>query len=172
MSQATLENLMPPECVNQFPLTPDNGVGTVCFIFDNWVLGPISLPGGYEMVAGAEGWMEQNEKQVAALIPIAAVHRGTNQLKINGYEVQDMHPAFYEASEVFWGAHANLKPGDILYVPLVASADAIASEFVDDFGFEAAEFTEADLIEFYKTGDLATLGGYIWPTPRIVGMRK
>jgi len=183
LAEATLERAINPNCVDQFPITPAEVGDTVivCFTFDNWVFGPVQLNDGYEMIVGAEGWYEQNGQKISMLIPLAVVNRDKNEVWINNTMVEQNYPfethqgiksrdeVLYIGGEGAWTSILKLQPGYTLYVALNMPSKNLADNSTQGFGFDAAQFTQKDLDEYFQTGDPAVLGNLIWPAIDIDG---
>lgn len=172
MSQAILEHPIAPEAANQFPLNHEDGLGTVYFTFDNWVFGPVQLAGDYEMIVGAEGWLEQDGQSQAFLVPIAVRNRATNQMQLNGFEIREFRQSFYDGNEAAWANLTRLTPGDTLYITLGMPAEEWANNSTQGFGFEAVEFTVEELNQFFETGDFSFLSELAWPAIDIENFSK
>jgi len=182
MSEATLERAINPNCVDQFPITPDeNGLGVVCFTFDNWVFGPVQLGDGYEMIVGAEGWYEQDGQQIPMLIPLSTVNRDKNEVWINGTLIMEnsipethtgatsMSEILYRGNERAWTSQLHMSPGDTLYLTLGVPNEQLANNSTQGTAFEVARWTQEDLYKYLKTGAPTILGGFPWPAINIVG---
>ena len=168
VSNLTLEHDIDPECVEQFPRTPDaNGVATVCVTFDNWIIGdkdnPIILDGGYEMMRGIEGWYEQDGKQVAVIIPVAEANRERNKMQLNGAKVQEFSEFFYDGVDAFWENLLRLSPGDTINISIALPTDELAGNSTQGFGFGATAYTQEDIDQFFATGDASGFGNILWP---------
>jgi len=172
LSDATLEHPINPYCVDQFPLNQENDLITVCFTFDNWVVGPIDLNDGYEIMRAAEGWYEQNGKQIPVLIPLAVANRDKNVMQLNGALIQSFAEFFYDGGDKSWESHIGLHPGDTLWVTIGMPTEILANNSTQGFGFEAAQYTEEDLVVFSQTGDPTILGNLIWPAIDIDGREQ
>lgn len=173
-SQATLERPIDPNCVDQFPQTIEAGQSNViCFTFDNWVIantpGQYPLAGGYEMLAGAEGWVRQDGKDIPVIIPLATANQERGEMQVNDALVQDLKDHWYEVIEAAWAFLTDLEPGDTLWVILAMPSSDLASNSTQGFGFEATPYTEAELNEFLTTGNFEIMGNALWPVIDIDG---
>ena len=167
ISGLTLEHEIDPECVEQFPRTPDaNGVATACVTFDNWFVGdkdnPTMLDGGYEMIAGIEGWYEQDGQQIAVIIPVVTTNRANNELQVNGTRIRDFTEAVY-GDEGFFESQVRLAPGDMVNISIALPSDELAGNSTQGFGFEATAYTQADINQFFTTGNTSGFGNILWP---------
>ena len=167
VSGLTLEHEIDPECVEQFPRTPDaNGVATVCVTFDNWILGdpanPIMLDGAYEMLAGIEGWYEQDGQLVSVIVPVATANRENGEMQANGKLVRDYRDSLYGA-EAYWENVLEISPGDTIKISIALPSDELAGNSTQGFGFEATAYTQADIDQLFATGDASGFGNILWP---------
>ena len=169
MSGAVLEHEINDLCKEQFPVSIENGSVTVCFTFDNWVFGPVDLGNGYEMIAGAEAWYEQDGIQIPVLIPLTNAHPSKNELQANGNQIRSLAEDFYDSSGGFWGNVMGLSPGDTLWVTFNIPAANLAENSTNGFGFEATQYTREQLEEALRTGDFSILGNLLWPVIDIEG---
>lgn len=175
LSGATLVHPIDPNCVDQFPQAIEAGQSNVvCFTFDNWIIantpGQYPLAGGYEMLAGAEGWVHQDGQNIPVIIPLATASQENGELQINDGLVQDdLEDYWYKAIEAAWETLTELKPGDTLWVILAMPSANLASNSTQGFGFEATPYTEDELDELLTTGDFEILGNALWPVIDIDG---
>jgi len=169
LSEATLEHQIPPECVDQFPIISENGLITFCVVFDNWIKGPVDLNDGYEIMLAVEAWYEQDGKQIPVFLPLVTGNRDKNEMQVNGTLVRSFAEFFYNGGEKFWESQLHFHPGDTLWVTLGMPTEDLASNSTQGFGFEAVQFTQEDLDEYFLTGDPSILGNLIWPAIDIDG---
>ena len=167
VSNLTLEHEIDPECVDQFPMTPDElGSATMCVTFNNWIIGdidnPTMLDGGYEMIAGIEGWYEQDGQQIAVVIPVATANRDNNELQINGGLIRSYRDSFY-GDEGFFESMVRLVPGDTVNISIALPTNELAGNSTQGFGFEAAAYTQEDIDQFFATGDASGFDNILWP---------
>jgi len=145
------------------------------------VFGPVQLGDGYEMIVGAEGWYEQDGQQIPMLIPLSVVNRDKDEVWINNTlikqnSIPETHQGstsndeiLYKGGERSWTSQLHMSPGDTLYVVLSVPSEQLASNSTQGFGFEAVQFTQKDLDEYFQTGDPTILGNLIWPAIDIDG---
>ena len=169
VNNLTLEHEIDPECVDQFPISPDSyGSATMCVTFDDWVYGdkdnPIMLNGGYEMMRGIEGWYEQDGQLIAIIIPLATANKEKNEAQLNGYLVQEFFEFFYDGDESFWEKKMGFGPGDTININIALPSVAWAGNSTQGFGFEATAYTQEDIDLFFATGDASSaFGNILWP---------
>lgn len=174
LSDATLEHSIDPNCVDQFPQTVEAGQhNVVCFTFDEWVIannpGQYPLEGGYEMLAGAEGWVKQNGQDIPAIISLVTANQGEGKMQVNGSLVQDLEDHLYSADEVFWSKVIGIDLGDTLWIVLDMPSSDLANNSTQGFGFEATPYTEDELNEFLTTGNFEIVGNTLWPVIDVDG---
>ena len=168
VSSLTLEHEIDPECVDQFPISPDSyGSATMCVTFDDWVYGdkdnPIMLNGGYEMMRGIEGWYEQYGHRIPVIIPVAVANRENNELQLNGKLVRDFVEGYYDGDDGFWEAKIGFSLGATVNINIAFPSDTWAENSTQGFGFEAAAYTQEDIDQFFATGDASGFGNILWP---------
>ena len=169
VNNLTLEHDIDPECVDQFPISPDSyGSATMCVTVDDWVYGdkdnPIMLDGDYEMIVGAEGWFEQDGQRIPVIIPLATGHRKTNEMQLNGYLPQEFAEFFYDGGDSVWGeAKMGFSPGDTININIALPSDAWAGNSTQGFGFEATAYTQEDIDQLFATGDASGFDNILWP---------
>lgn len=174
VSNATLEHPIDQDCIDQFPKAIEQGNSVlVCFTFDNWVIskrpGQFPLAEDYDMIAGAEGWIRQNGKDIPVIIPISVANLEKNLMQTTGFTTRELAESRYNTTSNGWSRRTNIEPGQTLWITINMPSPDLANNSTQGFGFEAVTYTEEEINKALATGDFTILGNMLWPVIDIRG---